>query len=173
MRLLAAIAVLAAAAGAVGLSGAVLTGGTDEAPATFSGGKLALVATPGSTATSTLDTANMRPGAKRSGTVELRNAGTVAARAQLTVKLAAASPLAGLLQLRVEDCADAACAQPAPRFAAALTDVADRPLGPIAAGAARTYRVTLEWPAAHADPALQGATADLQLAWTALAGTSA
>ena len=38
---------------------------------------------------------------------------------------------------------------------------------------ARTYRVSLIWPADKADPALQGASASLTLVFTALAGTSA
>ena len=170
-RIAIAAATLAAMAGGFGLANAAMSGATD-APASLAGGRLALVATPGATATSTLDTSNMRPGMTRSGTVELRNDGTVAARGQLTVKLAAPSALADVLQFSVEDCPDAACSAPSPRFAGALTGVADQPLGPIGAGATRTYRVTVSWPADQADPSLQGATAQLQLAWTAIAGMS-
>ena len=174
MRRLALLAaVVAVAASVAQVSGAAFTAGADEAPAAFEGGRLALSATPGDTAATTLDTTNMRPGQSRTGTITLGDEGNVAARTLLTAKLAAPSPLADVLRLRVEDCDDAACATPAPRFEAALTDVQDRPLGPVAAGATRTYRVTVAWPADKADPALQGATADLSLVWTALAGTSA
>src|SRR3954465_12633996 len=167
-RLALAAAVLAVAASVVQLSGASFTAGADEPPAVLEGGRLALSATPGDTATTTLDTTNMRPGQSRTGTVALRDEGNVAARTLLTARLAAPSALADVLRLRVEDCDDAACATPAPRFEAALTAAGARPLGPGAAGATRTYRVTVVWPANEADPALQGATADLSLVWTAL-----
>jgi hypothetical protein len=166
------VALAVAAAGAQ-LSTAAFTSGADEAPATFQVGRLAISAAPGTTSTTTLDTTNMRPGQTRSGTIAVRDDGTVDARTQLAVRLDAPSPLADVLRLRVEDCADAACTTPAPRFEAALTGVGDQPLGPVAAGTARTYRISVIWPADKADPALQGATASLTLVFTALAGTSA
>lgn len=166
------VAVLAAAAAGVQLSTAAFTSGADEAPATFQVGRLAVSAIPGATSTTTLDTANMRPGQTRTGTIAVKDDGTVDARTQLAVKLGAPSPLADVLRLRVEDCADPTCATPAPRFESALTAVGDQPLGPVAAGTTRTYRVSIIWPADKADPALQGATASLTLVFTALAGTS-
>ena len=174
-RLIAAGALLVAAAGLTGLSGAAMTGSVEETPSVFAGGTLDLDVT--QAGTSRLDATNMRPGQQRRAILKLRNAGSVAATltaaARDRVDEPASAALSAVLELRLEDCgASEACAQPSLKYTGSLHDFTTAGLGTAAAGASRYVRVSLLWDAAKNDPARQGASATATLVWSAVAGSA-
>jgi hypothetical protein len=176
VRLALAVALLAVAAGACGLSAAAMHDHALAGTATLTGGRLVLHTD--HAATSVLDAGEMRPGGHRTGTIELRNDGTVAATASVRLTelqdVPEAAALSGVLELRLDDCGtDAACAAPAPLYDGSLRDFATAPIGALPAGGRRVVRVSLDWGVTKDDPSRQGATVSGVLVWTAVAGASA
>jgi hypothetical protein len=161
---------------ATGIATAAFTGERAEPVSTVTAGTLDL--TFAQEGTTVLDGAFLRPGQTRSQTVELKNAGTVAAGgvAIAADQHADTPPSAGLgmvLALVVDDCgADAACATPDQRYAGSLAAFTGATAGGIAAGGSRFVRVRLVWDATKNDPARQGASTSARLTWTAIAGAS-
>jgi hypothetical protein len=178
LHLALAVALLAFAAGVLGtgFSGAAMTDGVTDAPATFKGGTLELTAS--SPAASQLDASFMRPGQSRGGVVALRNTGDVpavlSAGKRDLVDAPVAAALSAVLELRIEDCgASADCESPALVSATSLRDFETAEIGALEAGATRHVRVTLVWGATKSDPSRQGASAAFTIVWQAVAGKAA
>jgi hypothetical protein len=176
VRLALALVLLAVAAAACGLSAASMHDHALAGAATLTGGRLVLHTD--HAATSVLDAADMRPGGHRTGTIELRNDGTVAAQASVRLTdlqdAPASAGLAGVLELRLEDCGiDAACAAPQVLYDGSLQGFTTAPIGALPAAGHRLVRVTLDWGVTKDDPSRQGATVSGVLVWTAVAGASA
>lgn len=113
-----------------------------------------------------LDAAGMRPGSTRYGDVTLTGGEDVPAFYSAVNAGIADSPvtpgLSAALLLRVEDVTGAPATPPV-LFDDALSAFATAGLATIAPGEARTFRFTLSWPSAAADPALQGATTTVRV----------
>ena len=104
----------------------------------------------------------LEPGASRQGTMTLTGTGTVAGAFTLSasslVDVPAIPALSGELDLTIEDITGT----PTTLFdEGAVSDFDSAPLGTIAPGATRTYRITLTYPDGTNDSALQGATMTL------------
>jgi hypothetical protein len=119
-----------------------------------------------------IDAAEMRPGQTRTATVTLRSTGSV--DGELRIKLdgladqPAAPALSGVLHLTIEDCGPASsstCDAPVERYAGTLGALTSAGMGKLEAGEARHIRLTLAWPDAERDTALQGAATTFSLKW--------
>lgn len=141
-----------------------------EATGEAATGALSLAAAAGDTAI--LSAARMVPGDERTGTVTIRNTGEAPGTLLLT-RDALHDP-AGLnggrlgetLRLRVEEVGGASL------YTGPLAELAALPVGSLAAGSARTFRLTASWPdggipagPAAGDNALQGASVRVDYAW--------
>jgi hypothetical protein len=109
------------------------------------------------------------PGGSRVGTMTLTGTGNVPGAFTLSasslVNTPAASALSDALTLTVEDITGTATTL----YDGAVSDFSDVDLGTIAPGAARSYRLTLEYPDGPIDAGLQGATMTLSLLITGVA----
>jgi hypothetical protein len=109
------------------------------------------------------------PGISRSGTMALTGTGTVdgvfTLSAASLINTPASPRLSDVLTLTVEDTTGA----PQNLFQGKVSGFASVGLGTIAAGASRTYRLTLSYPAGANDAALQGAMMTLGLNVTGVA----
>lgn len=175
IRLVLALALLAAGLHVTGLSSAAFTDEVAEDPAAFAGGTLELGID--DAASTPLDAQNLRPGGSRTATYALRNSGSVPATLSLAAQDVADAPVAAglsaVLELKVEDCGTGAgCAAPVVKSTSSVRDFAGAEIGEVAAGATRRVRLTLSWDADKADPDRQGATTAATLVWRAVAGAS-
>jgi hypothetical protein len=110
-----------------------------------------------------LDASGLRPGQSKAGTFSITGGGDLSgaytlSRASL-VDTPAAPALSATLTLIIQDVTSGVTTIYDGRAAA----FGSRSLGLIAPGATRVFRLTLTYPAAAADPALQGATMLLRL----------
>jgi hypothetical protein len=116
--------------------------------------------------TAVVSAANMYPGASRWGDVTLTGGEDVTAGYSVVNLGATDTPdapsLSAALRLRVEDVTGAPATPPV-LFDDALSAFSTVGLATIAPNEARTFRFTLVWSAAAADPALQGAGTTVQL----------
>ena len=105
----------------------------------------------------------LEPGDSSVGTMTLTGTGTVSGSFTLSISSLVDVPsspaLSDTLQLTVEDITGA----PATLYDDDVGDLPDTPLGTIAPGASRTYRITLSYPDGADDATLQGATMNLTL----------
>lgn len=175
-RVALALALLVVAAGAAGLSAAALSDHVEGLPSALQGGTLQL--STGHAGVAVLDGAFLRPGLRRSGTIELRNDGTVGAEVSVRqsglADAPAAAGLSAVLGLTVEDCgADAGCATPRVAYDGSVQGFSAATLGDLPAGGHRFARLTVAWGATKDEPSRQGATTRSTLTWTAVAGASA
>jgi hypothetical protein len=103
------------------------------------------------------------PGGSRVGTMMLTGTGNVPGMFTLSasslVNTPAAAALSDVLTLTIEDITGTATTL----YDGAVTDFSDADLGTISPGAARSYRLTLEYPDGPVDAGLQGATMTLSL----------
>lgn len=109
-----------------------------------------------------VDGTGLAPGDSRSGTQTVTNTGP---RGVLTLDargVDAQSPLVQALRVVVEQ-TDPAQSQPA--YSGPLIGLADLELGTLAKGGARTYRITLTWPAGSDSPEAAGTSTDLSFDW--------
>jgi hypothetical protein len=141
-----------------------------EATGEAATGALSLAAAAGDTAI--LSAARMVPGDERTGTVTIRNTGGAPGTLLLTRDALhdPAGPSGGrlgeILRLRVEEVGGASL------YTGPLAELAALPVGSLAAGTARTFRLTASWPdggipagPASGDNALQGASVRVDYAW--------
>jgi hypothetical protein len=177
LRLLLATGLLAAAAGAAGLSAATMTDHVAGRDTAIKAGTLNLSAD--HAGSSVLDGSALRPGLRRDGIVDLHNSGDVEATASLSVTDVTDAPVAAglsaVLELQVDDCGtDADCGTPRPVYDGGLRAL-DRAveLGALPAGGHRFVRLALAWGPTKDDPSRQGAATRATLTWTAIAGDSA
>ena len=175
IRVLLAVVLLGAGVYATGLSSAAFTAEAPEAPSAFTGGTLDLGVD--QAAGTPLDAQGMRPGVTRTGTIALKNSGSVPSTLSVAARDVADEPVAAglsaVLALKIEDCGTTpACDAPVTAYDGSVRDFTTAPLGPVPAGATRRVRVTLTWGADKDDPARQGARTDATLVWTAVAGAS-
>jgi hypothetical protein len=128
--------------------------------------------------TSVLNIALMKPGGSSSGTVDIRNGGTVPAALALAkanlVDTPASPPLSAKLTLLVEDLGDPACTVACPPsmtvYAGTLGSMGTLALGTFAAGAKHRYQFTVTFPdggSGGADNAYGGASTRVDYQWTA------
>ena len=141
-----------------------------EATGEAATGALSLAAAAGDT--SILSAERMVPGEERTGTVTIRNTGE-AAGTLLLIREALHDPagpnggrLGEALRLRVDEVGGASL------YTGPLAELAALPVGSLAAGAARSFRLTASWPdggipagPASGDNALQGASVRVDYAW--------
>jgi hypothetical protein len=166
----AAAAVLASALGVAAL--ATADPSTPEATGVAASGAMSLGASDGD---SILSARHMLPGGEATGTVTIRNTGDSAGTLALVRDALVDAPgpnggrLAGALQLRVEE---VVAGVDTPLFSGPLSELASLPVGPVAVGGARTFRLTARWPdggtpagPASGDNALQGASVRVDYAW--------
>jgi hypothetical protein len=108
----------------------------------------------------------LRPGLSKNGTLTITGAGDLTgtyALSKLSLVDTPASPgLSNTLTLLIEDITSGATTL----YTGTAAAFASRSLGSIAPGATRTYRFTLTYPTASANPALQGASMTLRLQFT-------
>jgi len=179
LGLIAALALVGASD--VGFSGAALSTATDGVTVSVDSGTLDLHSTRTGQAI-VLGTTGLRPGDVRDGSVTVNNAGDVTGALEFAVQgppadVPAAPALSSVLELKVERCASAAAGCPgatqmgSESTLAALASGAPLSLPALGAGESQTYRLTLTWPAAAADPALQAAATSVNLGFTARSGS--
>jgi hypothetical protein len=154
------LAVLAFTLHATVFSGASFSAGTVNPGAVFFTGTLAHTNDVGGTFA--IDASGLLPGVSQTGVMTLKGTGTVAARytlSSLRVTDTPVSPaLSGKLTLKVEDLASAATL-----YTGTVAGFTSADLGTIAAGATRSYKLTLAYPAGANTAGLQGATMTLDL----------
>jgi len=156
-----ALGLLAVALQSVAFSSAAYTAGSANPANVFVAGTLSH--TNSAEGQVLLDASLLQPGESRSATVDITGAGTVTGvytigRVSL-VDTPAAPAVSEALALRVEDVTGAAVTL----YDGAASDFTTVAAGSIAPGETRTYRLTVTYPAASADPALQGASMALRL----------
>jgi hypothetical protein len=162
------VATLASALAVVAL--ATADPSAPEATGEAASGALSLATAAGGTAI--LSAERMVPGDERTGTVTIRNTGEAPGTLLLTREALhdPAGPNGGrlgeALRLRVEEVGGT------PLYTGPLAELAALPVGSLAAGAARTFRLTASWPdggipagPASGDNALQGASVRVDYAW--------
>jgi hypothetical protein len=155
------LAVLAFTLHATVFSGASFTAGSVNPGAIFFSGTLAHSNDVGGTFA--VDATGLLPGASQTGVMILQGAGTVPARYALCPIGLTDTPhspaLSGVLTLKVED----VTAAPVTLYSGTVAGFSSADLGSIAAGATRSYRLTLAYPAGANSAGLQGASMTLDL----------
>ncbi|HEX5928857.1 MAG TPA: hypothetical protein VFY48_05635 [Solirubrobacterales bacterium] len=157
--LLAALALLSLALGSAIFSGASFTSksansaslATASIQLSSSAANQAIVAASG-----------MRPGDTRQGTIAIANKGGAAGTVVLKASGLSGSALAAVIDLKVEDVTGGGAAH---KWSGKLGSFGSVDLGSFASGVSREYRLTLSWPAASNDAALQGASTSLTFQW--------
>lgn len=148
------------------LSGASFTAETAN-PQSVSGAQLQI--TNSRAGENVISASGLKPGVSVSGQVTITSASDVPSTDTLTVadlvSVPASPALAAVLNLTVED----VTASPSSLYSGTLTAAGTVALGTTPALGARTYRLTLAWPAGQNNPALQGAQATMKLRWGARA----
>jgi spore coat-associated protein N len=128
--------------------------------------------------TSLLNVTLMKPGASSSGTVDVRNGGSVPAAFALAkanlVDTPASPPLSAKLTLLIQDLGDPACTVACPPsvtvYSGTLGSMGTLALGTFAAGAKHRYQFTVTFPdggSGGADNAYGGASTRVDYQWTA------
>jgi len=155
------LSLLAVAVQAVAFSGASFTAGSANPADVFVAGSLSHVNS--ADGTFLVDAAPLRPGQSVSGTFTVTGGGTLAGSYTLTpaslTDTPAAPGLSTALNLTVEDVTGA----PVTLYDGTVAAFTSAALGTVAPGQSRSYRLTLSFPVAAADPALQGASTELVL----------
>lgn len=155
------LTLLAAAVHAVAFSGASFTAGSANPATVFVAGSLSHVNP--ADGTFVVDAAGMRPGQSATGTFTITGGGTLTGTYTLTPASLSDTPaspgLSTALRLTVEDVTGPATTL----YDGTVAAFTSASLGTVAPGVSRTYRLTLTFPAAAADPALQGAATELVL----------
>lgn len=159
MLLLIAIGViLLVALSVVGFSGALFSSTSRSPGNRFVAGTVGLEL---SQTGQVVDGQGIFPGVVRTGQQVVTNTGH-RARLVLEVRNLSASPLNQVLQVEVLQTQPPG---PAPAYDGPLAGLDRASLGILAGDESRTYRITVEWPAAEADPSLEGAQSSLDFDW--------
>lgn len=158
------LALLGVALQSLVFSGASFTAAASNASSTFTAGSLSHVNSMADQVT--LDAAGLRPGTSSSGTLTITGGGDVAgvySVSKASVGDTPASPgLSNSLTLTIEDVTGTATTL----YSGTVAGFTSVDAGTIATGQTRTYRFTLTYPLAAADPDLQGAAMELRIAFT-------
>jgi spore coat-associated protein N len=105
----------------------------------------------------------MRPGDSRQGTISIGNQGTVAGSVALRATGLTGSSLASVIDFKLADTTGGGSTQV---WSGKLGSFEGVQLGSFAPDASRSYRLTLSWPAAASEAALQGASTSLTFQWS-------
>lgn len=155
------LAVLAFTLNALVFSGASFTTGSADAANVFTAGTLSN--SNDQSGQVMLNASALAPGRSSVGTMKVTNAGTVSGAFTLDPTSLANSPvspkLSDTLVLKIEDVTGTATTL----YQGSATAFTTAALGTIAPGAARSYRLTLSYPAGTAVAGLQGATMTMAL----------
>ncbi len=136
-----------------------------------------IVLTDSASGTAILTTGPMKPGGTSTGTVDIKNGGSVPA----TVTLAKAGltdtpsspPLSGKLALTIQDLGEPSCVSGCPTpvtlYSGTLGSMGTIALGSFAASAAHRYKLTVSFPEGvnGADNSYEGANTRVDYVWTA------
>lgn len=124
-----------------------------------------------------LTAANMRPGDTASGTVDIKNTGSLSGNFSLAKTVTAeTAAFASKLTIVITDTGDpgclASCPGPVPVYSGTVAAMGSQALGAFAAGATHRYSFVVTFPAtgapgAGADNAYQGASTTVTYTWTA------
>lgn len=162
-----AVAAFCCFSGLLATSGASYTDGSHNAGNVFTAGNLTLVNSSGGMYV--VEASGLRPGQSVAGTLKLTNEGDFTAGCFMSVGSVADTPsspgLSGALALKVEDVTGAAQTV----WTGPLESLTSAFIGRLAVGETRTFRVTVSFPPASADPRLQGATTAIELVFTGVA----
>jgi hypothetical protein len=163
--LLAALATLTLAAGAIRLSAATFSSTSSSTAGDLVAGTLQLQSP--ATGLVLIDASNLRPGETRYALATLRASGDVTAHWSVERKGAptGSAALAHTLILVVEK--DAGSQHTQILYQGPLDELTRTAVGTSAPGADLPVRVSLEWPAAATDPSLAGKTTAADLLWRA------
>ncbi|HEX5713443.1 MAG TPA: hypothetical protein VFX85_09045 [Solirubrobacterales bacterium] len=104
----------------------------------------------------------MKPGESRQGTIAIGNKGTAPGNVTLSASGLTGTALAAVIDFKLEDVTSGA----SQKWSGKLGSFSSVDLGSFAAGATKSYRFTLSWPAASTEASLQGASASLTFRWT-------
>ena len=104
----------------------------------------------------------MKPGDSRQGTISIGNQGD-AGTVTLSASGLTGAALAAVIDLTVEDTTGGGSVQ---KWSGKLGSFSSVSLGAFAAGATRSYRLTLSWPAASNEASLQAASTALTFKWS-------
>ena len=105
----------------------------------------------------------MKPGETRQGTIAIGNKGSAAGSVVLKASGLTGSALAAVLDFKVEDVTGGGSIQ---KWSGKLGSFGSVELGSFGPSTTREYRLTLSWPAAADEAALQGASTSLTFQWT-------
>jgi hypothetical protein len=155
------LAVLAFTLHATVFSGASFTAGSADPGAMFLAGTLAHSNT--ASGALAIDASGLLPGGSKTGTMVLQGTGTATASYTLSAtglsETQVSPALSSVLTLTVED----VTATPVTLYQGTVAGFSSAALGSIAGGSARTYRLTVAYPAGVTNATLQGATVTLAL----------
>jgi hypothetical protein len=160
------LALLLAALGTAGFSGASFGSSSANSGNAFAAGR---VGQQNSRAGQLIVSASgMVPGQSTTRTLTITNSGDVASTSKLSEAVAdtagpAGSKLSGELQLTVADVTDPST--PRTVYDGALGAMASQTLGTSAPGSVRTYRFTVAFPDGASQNAYQGAQTDVEFVW--------
>jgi hypothetical protein len=107
--------------------------------------------------------AGMQPGDSRQGTISIGNQGSASGTVTLRSAGLTGTALAAVIDLKVEDTTGGGSTQ---KWSGKLGSFGSVALGSFAAGTTRTYKLTLSWPSASNEAALQGASTALTFQWS-------
>jgi hypothetical protein len=158
--LLAALALVSLALGSAIFSGATFTS-TSANSASLAAASIQLSSSAPNQAI--VAATGMRPGDSRQGTISIGNEGTAAGTVTLRAIGLTGTALAAAIDLKVEDTTGGGSVQ---KWSGRLGSFDAVGLGSFAAASARTYRITLSWPAALDSASLQGASTSLTFRWS-------
>ena len=147
----------------VGFSDAFYTTSSSRPPSTFAADDLQLNL---SRSGELLDGGNLKPGAKRTGTVTVTNAEHKASVTLSASGLSNTPPektLATVIDVTVRETSPAT----ATRYSGKLQDLDAAPLGTFAHQQQRSYAIEISWPAGETDPGLAGVTTSFVFEWLA------
>jgi spore coat-associated protein N len=159
--LLASLALLSLALGSAIFSGATFTSKSANSASLAAAGLQLSSSAPNQ---AIVGASGMRPGDSRQGTISIGNRGSAAGALTLRATGLTGAALASVIELRVEEVTAGGAK---PKWSGALDSFDGVDLGSFATGARRTYRIGLSWPAAAADPSLQGSSTSFAFRWSA------
>jgi spore coat-associated protein N len=156
---LAALALVSLALGSAMFSGASFTSKSANSASLAAGSIQLSSSAPGQ---AIVAASGMKPGDSRQGTISIGNQGDPGTVALSASGLSGAA-LAAVIDLTVEDTTGGGSVQ---KWSGKLGSFSSVSLGAFAAGATRSYRLTLGWPAASNEASLQGASTSLTFNWS-------
>ncbi len=163
--LLASLALVALALGSALFSGASFTSKSAN-KASLAAGTVQLSSSKPSQAI--VSAAGMKPGESRTGTIAIGNEGDATGALTLKATGLTGATLAGVIDLKVEDLTGATT-----KWSGKLGSFSSVSLGNFAAAEKHEYRLTLSWPSASSEAALQGLSTSLTFEWSGVSWSGA